>query len=297
MENAECKWMITATPVQNRDSDMLTLSELVGMSTHDPSVVRELIMHRTITDTKMDEDTTISIVTLTLDAEHQEIYKQSCAHLKPENLVQAANSVMVQIMRMRQAATHPSFVKTLPYNHRHPAKFEYVLGECMRLTSSNNGGIVIFCNWIEEMNLLETFLNSQKMESWSVERLEGQTSQSDRDALFFKLKMKSMGKCSKLNILLCQIGCAACGLNLQYAFSTVIIMRPQWNPVNEFQAVRRVVRRGQSHSVVRVSRLVAKDTIDENLIEMQKRKVNIINKSLMDDVVSKMLALDVLSSV
>jgi len=297
MENAECKWMITATPVQNRDSDMLTLSELVGMSTHDPSVVRELIMHRTITDTKMDEDTTISIVTLALDAEHQEIYKQSCAQLKPDNLVQAANSVMVQIMRMRQAATHPSFVRTLSDNHRHPAKFEYVLGECMRLTSSNNGGIVIFCNWIEEMNLLETFLNSQKMESWSVERLEGQTSQSDRDALFFKLKMKSMGKCSKLNILLCQIGCAACGLNLQYAFSTVIIMRPQWNPVNEFQAVRRVVRRGQSHSVVRVSRLVAKDTIDENLIEMQKRKVNIINKSLMDDVVSKMLALDVLSSV
>jgi SNF2 family DNA or RNA helicase len=301
MENAECKWMITATPVQNSESDMINLAALVGMNTHDSSVVRELIMQRTTTipDQTMDEDTTISIVTLPLDAEHQEIYKQSCTHLKPDNPVQAANSVMVQIMRMRQAATHPSFVKTLPDDKKYtpPAKFEYVLGECMRLTSSDNGGIVIFCNWIEEMNLLEIFLNSQKMELWSVERLEGQTSQSDRDALFFKLKMKSRGKCSKLNILLCQIGCAACGLNLQYAFSTVIIMRPQWNPVNEFQAVRRVIRRGQSHSVVRVSRLVAKDTIDENIIEMQKRKVNIINKSLMDDIVSKMLALDVVSSV
>lgn len=300
MENAECKWMITATPVQNRDSDMITLAALIGMNTHEPRVVRELVMHRTITDTKMDEDTTISVVTLQLDAEHQEIYKQVNELLKSDNPVQATSNIMVQIMRMRQTATHPNFARNLSDDsnnsdkseklHPPPAKFEYVLGECMRLTSLKNGGIVIFCNWTEEMNLLETFLNSKKMGSWNIDRLEGHTSQSDRDFLFFNLRNKNT---DKLNILLCQIGCAACGLNLQYAFSTVIIMRPQWNPVNEFQAVRRVIRRGQTHSVVRVSRLVAKGTVDENIIEMQKRKVNIIHKSLMDDVVGRMLALDI----
>lgn len=297
MSDAECKWLITATPVQNSDSDMLSLAELVGLTTHQASVVRDLIMYRVSHDSLVVDDGTISIVNIDLDAQHLDVYKHVSTLWNSDDLVKATSSIMVQVLRMRQVATHPNLVKSLlPDTQQHnydkvPAKFVYVLEECNRLSGTKNGGgIVVFCNWIEEMNVLETFLTSQKVESWNIERLEGYTSQACRDMLFYDLKANKDK--TRLVILLCQIGCAACGLNLQYAFSTVIIMRPQWNPVTEFQAVRRVVRRGQSHDVVRVSRLVASGTIDESILEMQKRKVNVINESLMDDIVGRMLALN-----
>lgn len=297
LENAEFKWLITATPVQNHDSEMISLAELVGLTTHQVSVVRDLIMYRTaaVPATSIDEDT-ISIVRVTLDQEHMDMYKSVGAKWKSvNNIVKTATTVMEQVLRMRQVATHPR-IAAHEYSAT-PAKFKYVLKECERLSeylksnNGNGGGIVVFCNWTAEMDLLETFIVSQKNASWHIERLEGDTPQSYRDLLFYKLRANKF--VDKVIILLCQIGCAACGLNLQYAFSTVIIMRPQWNPVTEFQAVRRVVRRGQTHDVVRVSRLVAIDTIDENILDIQKEKVQVINRSLMDDIVGKMLALSV----
>ena len=60
------------------------------------------------------------------------------------------------------------------------------------------------------------------------------------------------------------------GLNLTAA-DTVILYDPWWNTAAENQAADRAYRMGQTKSV-QVYRLIAKDTLEERILELQKRK-------------------------
>jgi len=70
------------------------------------------------------------------------------------------------------------------------------------------------------------------------------------------------------------------GLNLTMA-SRVIMLDPWWNDATEQQAFCRVFRIGQKEETY-MSRLCVKNTVDERLIEMQKRKQEEIAE-VMDD--------------
>lgn len=60
------------------------------------------------------------------------------------------------------------------------------------------------------------------------------------------------------------------GLNLTMA-SKVIMLDPWWNSASEQQAFCRVFRIGQTEETF-MSRICVKNTVDEKLINMQKRK-------------------------
>jgi len=60
------------------------------------------------------------------------------------------------------------------------------------------------------------------------------------------------------------------GLNLTMA-SKVIMLDPWWNSASEQQAFCRVFRIGQKEETF-MSRICVKNTVDEKLIDMQKRK-------------------------
>lgn len=71
-------------------------------------------------------------------------------------------------------------------------------------------------------------------------------------------------------VLLSQIDAGGVGLNIQTA-SVVIIAEPQWKPSSEEQAIARVYRMGQIRKV-QVHRLLAKDSVDERMQEVQEHK-------------------------
>ena len=71
-------------------------------------------------------------------------------------------------------------------------------------------------------------------------------------------------------VLVCQIQAGGVGLNIQAA-SVVILCEPQWNPAIEEQAVARAHRMGQVRRVD-VHRLLAEDTIDQQMLELTKGK-------------------------
>jgi SNF2 family DNA or RNA helicase len=72
-----------------------------------------------------------------------------------------------------------------------------------------------------------------------------------------------------------QIEAGGIGINLQSA-QIVVLMEPQFKPSTELQAVARVRRMGQMRKVT-VHRLIAKDTIDEYLMELTKEKQRIFD--------------------
>jgi SNF2 family DNA or RNA helicase len=74
-------------------------------------------------------------------------------------------------------------------------------------------------------------------------------------------------------IVVMQIDAGGIGINLQSA-QVVILMEPQMKPSTEWQAIARVHRMGQSKTVL-VHRLIARDTIDERMVELIEEKTQI----------------------
>ena len=59
-------------------------------------------------------------------------------------------------------------------------------------------------------------------------------------------------------------------------------MDPWWNPAIEDQATDRAHRIGQK-DIVEVIKLIAKDTIEENIIKLQEDKREIVNSVISDE--------------
>lgn len=72
------------------------------------------------------------------------------------------------------------------------------------------------------------------------------------------------------------------GLNLPAA-SIVVLTEPQLTPAHEEQAIRRCYRMGQTRGV-RVHRLLARNTVDQRLLEMLERKSALIRAYAHDSV-------------
>jgi SNF2 family DNA or RNA helicase len=74
-------------------------------------------------------------------------------------------------------------------------------------------------------------------------------------------------------ILVMQVDAGGIGINLQSA-QVVVLMEPQMKPSTEWQAIARVHRMGQSKTVL-VHRLIARDTIDERMVELVEQKTQV----------------------
>ena len=71
-------------------------------------------------------------------------------------------------------------------------------------------------------------------------------------------------------ILLASLKALRTGINLTAA-SRVYLLEPWWNPAVEEQAMDRVHRIGQKEDV-RVVRLIARNSIEEKILELQEKK-------------------------
>jgi SNF2 family DNA or RNA helicase len=90
-------------------------------------------------------------------------------------------------------------------------------------------------------------------------------------------------KASGFQVLPAQIQAGGVGLNLQAA-SVVILMEPQWKATAEDQAIARAHRMGQTRRVV-VHRLLARDAVDERLLEVLRGKKEVFATYARDSLV------------
>ncbi|MDQ8202034.1 DEAD/DEAH box helicase [Pelagicoccus sp. SDUM812003] len=90
-------------------------------------------------------------------------------------------------------------------------------------------------------------------------------------------------------VFLLSLKAAGSGLNLTAA-SYVVLFDPWWNPAVEAQAIDRTHRIGQRNQVI-AYRIVAKDTIEEKIREIQRGKADLANSVLGDDELSAAIGL------
>jgi SNF2 family DNA or RNA helicase len=85
-----------------------------------------------------------------------------------------------------------------------------------------------------------------------------------------------------IRVFLISLKAGGMGLNLTQA-DYVFLMDPWWNPAVENQAIDRAYRIGQDKKVVAV-RFITPNTIEEKILELQKRKQELIGDLVHTDV-------------
>jgi SNF2 family DNA or RNA helicase len=174
--------------------------------------------------------------------------------------------VFQALLRLRQAACHPGLVDQARVHHT-STKLDLLLE---RLGQARNEGhkALVFSQFTRLLAIVRKRLDEAGV---SYEYLDGQTRdretrverfQSDRNRSVFLISLKAGGL----------------GLNLTAA-DYVFLLDPWWNPAVEAQAIDRAHRIGQSRPVL-ACRLIARNTIEEKVVELQEAKRELVESIL-----------------
>ncbi|MEZ0313810.1 MAG: DEAD/DEAH box helicase [Myxococcota bacterium] len=178
------------------------------------------------------------------------------------NVMQALEA----LLRLRQVASHAALV---PGGEAilHSAKVDLLLEKLDEAVADGHKALV-FSQWTSLLDLVERPLNDALL---PFTRLDGST--ADRGAV-----VREFQNPDGPPIMLVSLKAGGTGLNLTAA-DHVFLLDPWWNPAVEDQAADRAHRIGQDKPVM-VYRLVAKDTVEERMLDLQSRKRGLADAAL-----------------
>jgi SNF2 family DNA or RNA helicase len=148
-------------------------------------------------------------------------------------------------------------------------KIAYVVSRLHELRGTTREKSIVFCQFTSMLDLLGVALKREKLQ---FERFDGSmtTTARSRSLSHFRDDKSCV-------VLLCSLKAGNLGLNLECA-SRVFLFAPWFNPYVEEQAIARVDRLGQRREVF-VERLIMEGTIEENLLKMQARKTQLVERA------------------
>ena len=189
----------------------------------------------------------------------REHYRQSLLGLiEAEGMAKSKIQILEALLRLRQAACHPGLIDKTR-RAQSSAKLEALIPELAEVMDGGHKALV-FSQFTSFLGILREHLDREGVR---YEYLDGKTTkrqqhierfQGDPDCKLFLISLKAGGL----------------GLNLTAA-EYVFLLDPWWNPAVEAQAIDRTHRIGQSRPVF-AYRLIARDTVEEKVLELQKSK-------------------------
>ncbi len=298
---ADARLALTGTPVENRLSELWSIMDLCnpGMLgtlrsfqeryerpvVRDASgeeaaklraLVRPFVLRRTKREVLQDlppkEEIELGCV---LDALQRRTYDAVAAlvrkevedRIATEGQARSGLLVLTALLRLRQVCCDPRLLDGA-IAAKHSTKREVFLGLIEELVAEGRRALV-FSQFVELLTLWRKDLDAMGVR---YEYLDGST--RDRDAAVDRFQT------GNAPLFLISLKAGGTGLNLTAA-DTVIHCDPWWNPAVEDQATDRAHRIGQTEKVT-VYRLVAKGTVEEKIMLLQKRK-----RALADAVISE----------
>jgi SNF2 family DNA or RNA helicase len=160
---------------------------------------------------------------------------------------------------LRQLACHPILVKK--DFEGESGKFSEII-EMWREIHENGHKVLIFSSFVQHLALFRAFFEKEKIGfAW----LTGENSAIERQRA-----VDHFSENEDVRVLLCSLKAGGVGLNLTAA-DYVFLLDPWWNPAAEKQAIARAHRGGQTQPVIAL-RFVSRGTIEEKIVELQRRK-------------------------
>jgi superfamily II DNA or RNA helicase len=186
-----------------------------------------------------------------------------------EGLGRSKMHVLEALLRLRQAACHPGLIDPRRA-HEPSAKLDVLLDQLMELHEEGHKALVFsqFTSLlaIVRQRLDQAGLPYQYLDGSTRDRQNRvDTFQNDETCQLFLISLKAGGL----------------GLNLTAA-EYVFLLDPWWNPAVEAQAIDRAHRIGQTRPVF-AYRLIARETVEEKVLELQKTKRDLADAILGED--------------
>lgn len=177
--------------------------------------------------------------------------------------------ILEALLRLRQAACHPGLLD--PKRASEPGGKLDALVPMLVEAASEDHKVLVFSQFTSMLALVRRRLDAEGI---TYEYLDGRTRdrqarvdrfQTDPACPLFLISLKAGGQ----------------GLNLTAA-DYVFLLDPWWNPAVEAQAVDRAHRIGQTRPVL-ATRLIARDTVEERVLELQQAKRDLADAIITSD--------------
>jgi superfamily II DNA or RNA helicase len=189
--------------------------------------------------------------------------------IERDGLDKSRMQILEALLRLRQAAIHPGLIDR-SRSHEPSAKLDMLLPQLAEVLDEGHKALV-FSQFTSMLQILRNRLDQQNI---GYEYLDGQT--RDRAAPVERFQNNPESR-----LFLISLKAGGLGLNLTAA-EYVFLLDPWWNPAVEAQAIDRTHRIGQTRSVF-AYRLIAKDTVEEKVLELQESKREIAEAIINQD--------------
>jgi superfamily II DNA or RNA helicase len=225
--------------------------------------IRPFVLRRLKRDVALElPEKTEVVLNVDLSPQERDVYQTILLATKTNILqkLQEGGSVieaLEALLRLRQAACHCGLV---PGQDMKSSSKITLLLEQLEKSMDNDHKSLVFSQWTSLLDFIEVELAERGI---SFLRIDGST--RDRQTIVDQFQEQSEPK-----VLLMSLKAAGVGLNLTAA-DHVFIVDPWWNPAVEDQAADRAHRIGQKNAVL-VHRLVAVDTVEEKILQLQEKK-------------------------
>ncbi|HYL78453.1 MAG TPA: DEAD/DEAH box helicase [Bryobacteraceae bacterium] len=212
-----------------------------------------------------------------LDANQRRLYDELRNHYRAALLARierdgmARSQIMIleALLRLRQAACHAGLIDT-KRSAESSAKLEALLPQVTEVTEEGHKAL-IFSQFTSFLAILRKQLDAAGI---AYEYLDGKT--RNREACVDRFQTDP-----KCKLFLVSLKAGGIGLNLAAA-EYVFLLDPWWNPAVEAQAIDRAHRIGQVNPVF-AYRLIARDTVEEKVIELQNTKRDLADSIIRAD--------------
>lgn len=320
---------LSGTPIQNDPKDLFSLvrwiyqeePNLIGrlnMSSRCKAsrmqciefIRNNMIMRRTLDDvSKFNESLTlpsldVKVVSIpftnseeALLYQHvEEIAKERIKNVLKQYNTQGNMDILEALLRCRQVCIHPKLFidaareqEGVHNKWKVPGRF---LKDGFNVTSTKLETLVnmiqshpadktlVFSSFVKEMRCIRAMLRDAGTQSLLY---HGDMSGPERESVLAKFKTPE----DKNMVLIIQMNAGGTGLNLQIA-NRCYVTSPAYNPSLELQCIARAHRTGQTKDVTCI-RLVMQDTVEEKILDIQKKKLAMISEALNDERISEKL--------
>jgi superfamily II DNA or RNA helicase len=284
---ADHRLALSGTPVENHlgelwslfeflNAGMLGRASLFGAAGRNPDestrkllaqALRPFILRRTKAEVARElPPKTEQTMYCDLEAKERKLYDELRAYYRSELINNGERDgtgsfkiqVLEALLRLRQAACHPGLIDKTKVDES-SAKVDTLLAQLDQVLEEGHK-VLVFSQFTSLLTIVRRRLDRADIRYGY---LDGRT--RDREA-----RVDEFQNDADLKLFLISLKAGGLGLNL-YAAEYVYLLDPWWNPAVEAQAIDRAHRIGQTRQVF-AYRLIARDTVEEKVLELQKSK-------------------------